>query len=116
MAFADMPDLFFQYKKAKRNKILGWTLPLAGIAFGIGVGTAVSVGENDTFAPAYVCGAIGLAAIGGGVVLYIKGTKKIKNIAAQYNQAMSSNAYLPDFRQNNRAYLSFSPTGIRLTF
>lgn len=116
MAFADMPDLFFQYKKAKRNKILGWTLPLAGIAFGIGVGTAVSVGENDTFAPAYVCGAIGLAAIGGGVVLYIKGTKKIKNIAAQYNQAMSSNAYLPDFRQNNRPYLSFSPTGIRLTF
>ena len=114
MAFSETPELFFKYKKAKRKKIWGWLLPVVGISFGVGVGGS-SILYDDSGTCAIVFGSLGLATAASGIVLYISGKKDVNAIVSQYNQKMAGEAYFTPKRKS-KAYIAFSPTGIRLTF
>lgn len=114
MAFSETPELFFKYKKAKRKKIWGWLLPVVGISFGVGVGGS-SIRYDDSGTCAIVFGSLGLATAASGIVLYISGKKDVNAIVSQYNQKMAGEAYFTPKRKS-KAYIAFSPTGIRLTF
>ena len=116
IAFADTPDLYFQYKKAKRNRVWGCVLPLFGIGFAMGVGTPVICNSDNMTATGIAFGMAGLGAIAGGIVLYCNGQNKVKKVANRYNALTSSTSYYRPTKRKREASLALAPNGLRITF
>ena len=115
MAFADTPDLYFKYKKAKRKKTWGYVLPAAGATFGFFVGAA-GANTDKVEVVAAAAGIVGAAAIAGGVLLYRSGKKEVQNIVSQYNRLNSSTSCYPSEGRKRDFALVLFPNGLRLTF
>ena len=110
------PDLYFQYKKAKRNRVWGCVLPLFGIGFAMGVGTPVICNSDNMTATGIAFGMAGLGAIAGGIVLYCNGQNKVKKVANLYNALTSSTSYYRPTKRKREASLALAPNGLRITF
>ena len=114
MAFADTPDLYFKYKKAKRNKIWGWLLPIVGSSAGFGI---ICGCLDSADVAGYVSGGcVMLGSITGGVLLYSSGQKKMKKIATQYNLLTSPISYYQPTKRKRDVSLLLAPNGFRITF
>ena len=113
MAFAEKPNLYFNYKKAKRYKRLAWALPITGAAVGIAIGGALA--DSSIGVSIAVPCAIGLPAIGGGIYFGIAGKKKIRNVVSSYNAEIGATSYYQP-RKKPQATLAFTGNGLRLSF
>jgi len=116
MAFSEQPDLFFQYKKAKRKKAWAFVLPLVGTGLTFGMTPVMFNADNTGAAVAGITICMGVVPITGGIVLGIRGKRQIKRIADRYNAAMMPERAFKSFRPKSAPYLTLGPTGIRLNF
>ncbi|GAA6435766.1 hypothetical protein K140096H11_42600 [Bacteroides intestinalis] len=88
MVFADTPELYFQYKKAKRMKNISKTCVWGGLLTGIAVvGTFMAIGDSSSRGDGVPIGG-GIAAMGAisGIVLYRLTTNQVKKIVKNYNR------------------------------
>lgn len=87
MVFADTPEFYFQYKKAKRMKTVSKICLWGGLLTGITVvGTFMAIGDSSSRGDGVPIGG-GIAAMGtiSGIVLYRLATNRVKKIAKNYN-------------------------------
>jgi len=109
MAFAENPDLYFKYKKAKRKNIWGKTLLTFGVCGGLGVCGAIA-SENPAGGYAALGGFLVVGG-GGGWYLCSKARKSVRQIANEYNRSQTNYA---DVSLN--LVLDKNNIGLRLTF
>lgn len=95
LAFANDPDLYFKYKKAKRMQIIGLAsvvpIALAGIAianpstdtYHIDPDSDYDINQGDISGGA-IAGAV-IVGVGVGSILYYIGNKQLKSITSRYN-------------------------------
>lgn len=116
MAFSEQPDLFFQYKKAKRKKPWAFILPLVGTGLTLGLSPLMAEMDHPGIAIAGTTICMGIVPITGGIVLGIRGKRQIRRIADRYNAAMMPERAFKSFRPKSAPYLTLGLTGIRLNF
>lgn len=109
------PELYFQYKKAIKNKRLSWVIGIGGPLLFTGVGALMAENSSDSPETSWGVMALGVAgSITWGVLMNKSGQKKIKSVVEAYNASSTYSYARPD--KTSQCSLSLSPLGFRLTF
>lgn len=114
--FSERPELFFKYKKAKKNKMLSWVVGIGGSLLTTSIGSILASGYgDDEVYSGYAVIAAGIGgSVAGAILLNKSGQKKIKSVVDAYNAGSTYSYVRPD--KTSECSLSFSPLGFRLTF
>lgn len=110
IAFADNPDLFFQYKKAKANKTWAYIVSIIGTGVGLGV-TALDLSSEGATA---IGGGIMTISLASGIILGIRGRHQMKKVANQYNTLNQRTSYKANTQLS--IVTNGNGLGLRLTF
>lgn len=111
-AFADKPEMYFQYQKAHKKKTTSWIL--GGVGF---LCIAAYAAAESTVAYPEVVMPVGVAGAGlmvWGICLNSSGKKKIKRIVDNYNRDNEHYSYTKP--SSKQCSLSLTANGVRLTF
>lgn len=83
LAFVENPDLYFQYKRGKKQVARAWLPMVGGIIMGAVVMGQLGSWEDETLIG--VGGLIMATGVGSGIYMRIAGRNKIKKAVWQYN-------------------------------
>lgn len=111
LAFTDNSDLYFRYKKGKKQVRMAWLPMVGGVVLGV-----VAMGQLGSWEDETLMGVGGLAmaaGVGSGIYMRIAGKNKIKKVVRQYN-SQQKQSYYPSCQLG--FCLNDSGLGIRLVF
>lgn len=112
--FSEYPDLYFQYKQAKKKKRWSWWIGI-GIPLTTSAFLGAEASDTSGATPFYI--GMAIASWGGiiwGVMMNKSGRKKVRQIITSYNNSNTQYSYKTP--STSQCSLSLTPTGIRFTF
>lgn len=109
LVFSEHPDLYFQYKKAKRKRGTGIWVAIGGTALCVFFGQALCEEANTALGQSIAFGGTAASVIGG-ICIANSGKKQVKNIVNTYN------SYNSRYHSSSGVSLSVTGNGLCLTF
>lgn len=112
---SERPELYFQYKKAIKNKKWSWWISIGGSLLFTGAGALMAENSSDNVESSWGVVALGVAgSVTWGILMNKSGQKKIKSVVEAYNASSTYSYARPD--KTSQCSLSLMPLGLRLTF